>query len=94
MKEGQPAPTAELAARKTEIDRVRTRYLQLHERTQPFRDAEDLARLGRAARPVVRGPCLSHHCNIAEDPSRGDLWLELKRLSTGQAMTSVATDHP
>ncbi len=93
VKEGQPARCMELAARKTEIDRVRTRFLQLHERTQPFRDAEELASLaGQLGRWFEARVFLT--IATAEDPSRDDLRLELKRLSTGQAMTSVATAHP
>ena len=44
-KEGQPARAAELRRKKAEIDRLLARYLELHDRKQPFRDAAELARL-------------------------------------------------
>ena len=59
-KEGQPAQAAELLRKKAEIDRLRARYEKLYDRNQPIRDAEEMAEPGRAARPQVRGPSLSH----------------------------------
>jgi hypothetical protein len=44
-KDGQPGRAAELQGKRAEVDRLRTRYLKLHERTQPIRDAAELARL-------------------------------------------------
>ena len=44
-KDGQPARAAELRRKKAEIDRLRARYVKLHERKQPIRDAVEMARL-------------------------------------------------
>ena len=42
---GQNARAAELRRKNEDVDRWRTRYLKLHERKQPIRDAVELARL-------------------------------------------------
>ena len=44
-KDGQTARATELRGKKAAIDQWRTRYLNLHERKQPIRDAVELARL-------------------------------------------------
>jgi enediyne biosynthesis protein E4 len=46
-KDGQPARAAELLRRKAEIDHALARYMELHDRKQPFRDAVELARLAK-----------------------------------------------
>ncbi len=89
-KESQAARAAELAGRKMEIDRLRARYLKLHDRTQPVRDAEELAllaeQLGRRFEARVFLTMA-----ISEDPDREDLRLDLERLSARQAMPAVAS---
>ena len=42
---GQTALAVELRRKKEDVDRWRTRYLKLHDRKQPIRDAVELARL-------------------------------------------------
>jgi tetratricopeptide (TPR) repeat protein len=81
---------ADLVGKKTKIDRLRARYLKLHDRTQPIRDAEDLARLaeqlgGRFEARVFLTMAIS------EDPAREDLRLDLERLSASQAMPLVVS---
>ena len=44
-KDGQPARAAEFLNKKAEIDQALARYLKLHDRKQPIRDAVELARL-------------------------------------------------
>lgn len=44
-KDGQPARAAELLRKKADIDLALTRYLKLHDRKQPIRNAVELARL-------------------------------------------------
>jgi thioredoxin-like negative regulator of GroEL len=44
-KDSQPARAAELLRKKADIDRSLARYMKLHERKQPIRDAVKLARL-------------------------------------------------
>jgi tetratricopeptide (TPR) repeat protein len=46
-KDGQPARAAELLRRKAELGRSLARYLKLHDRNQPLRDAVELARLAK-----------------------------------------------
>ena len=78
----------DLPGRGAETDRLRARYAQLHERTQPFRDAEELAglaeRLGRSfeARAFLT-------LAVSENPDRQDLRLELRRLSRAQPPASA-----
>ena len=44
-KDGQPARAAELLRGRADIARALARYLKLHDRKQPIRDAVELARL-------------------------------------------------
>jgi tetratricopeptide (TPR) repeat protein len=47
QKDGQPARAAELLRQKAEVDRALARYIKLHDRKQPLRDAAELARLAK-----------------------------------------------
>jgi enediyne biosynthesis protein E4 len=85
-KGSQPARAADLVGKKTKIDRLRARYLNLHDRTQPIRDAEDLARLAeQLGRRFEARVYLT--IAISEDPAREDLRLDLERLSARQQDT-------
>jgi tetratricopeptide (TPR) repeat protein len=71
---------AELVRKKSGIERMRTRYLKLHDRQQPLRDAVELARLAEqlGRRCEARGfltVAIAHH------PDRQDLKRDLARLS-------------
>jgi enediyne biosynthesis protein E4 len=77
---GQPARAAEWLRRRAEIDRLKARYERLFDRTQPFRDAVEMAhlaeRLGRAFE--ARGFLA---VATSEHPDREDLRRDLERLS-------------
>jgi Flp pilus assembly protein TadD len=79
-KDSQPAFAAQYRGKKSEIDGQRERYLKLHDRTQPIRDAVELARLAeQLGRPFEARVFLS--IAISEDPHRADLRRDLERLS-------------
>jgi thioredoxin-like negative regulator of GroEL len=89
-KESQPARAADLGGKKTRIDRLRARYLKLHDRTQPIRDAEVLARLAeQLGRRFEARAFLT--IAVSEDPAREDLRLDLERFSASQAMPLVVS---
>ena len=83
-KHGEPTRAAELGRIKAELARLLARYLKLHERNQPIRDAEELAGLAEALgrRFEARG-----FLTIAtsEDPARADLRQRLRQLSAAPA---------
>jgi enediyne biosynthesis protein E4 len=79
-KDGQPARVTELQRQKDEIARDTTRYQQLYERTQPIRDAEEMAHLAmRLGRTFEARVFLT--LAISEEPERIDLRQELARLA-------------
>ena len=69
--ESQPARVADLVGKKTKIDRLRARYLKLHDRTQPIRDAEDLARLAEQLGRRFEARVYLYHSNIRRPRARG-----------------------
>ena len=81
---GHPDQAAEFTNRKAELERLLVRYLKLHDRVQPIRDAVELAhlaeRLGRTfeARVFVS-------LAIAATPERDDLRRDLERLNRSSA---------
>ena len=76
---GQPDRAAEFRARKAEIDRLTARYLELYERVQPIRDAEELAELAeKLGRPFEARVFL--HLALLEEPERVDLRRNSERL--------------
>jgi tetratricopeptide (TPR) repeat protein len=83
-KETQFARAAELVRKKADLDRLRARYLKLHDRTQPIRDAVELARLAeQLGRRFEARVFLT--IALSEDPARDDLRQDLERLSTNLA---------
>jgi hypothetical protein len=77
--EGRPAQADELRSQRREIVQIRARYQKLHERKQPIRDAQEMARLaGRLGREFEARAFLT--IAIAQDPGRVDLRHELIRL--------------
>jgi predicted Zn-dependent protease len=75
----QPALIDELRRKKSEIQRLEGRYLMLHRRKQPTRDAEELARLaGRLGRRFEARAFLT--VAAAMDPGREDLRADLARI--------------
>ncbi len=78
-KAGQPERGAELGRQKNEIERLEARYQKLHDRNQPIRDAEEIARLatklglGFEVRAFLT-------IAVAANPRRNDLRAELRRL--------------
>jgi Tfp pilus assembly protein PilF len=91
--EGQNAQADDLARQRADVGRLRARYLKLHERKQPFRDAPELARLaeqlGRRfeARVFVT-------IALSEDPARRDFRQDLRRLSAASASVTLAGPQP
>jgi hypothetical protein len=86
--DGKPARAAELRRKKVEIDRLRARYETLHARTQPIRDAVEMAHLAeQLGRRFEARAFLT--LAASEDPDRQDLRRDLARLAP-----DPATDHP
>ena len=79
-KENQPDRAAALRRARTECERLLAQYRKLHDRNQPIRDAEGLARLAEAlGRPFESRVFLT--IAIWEDPDRADLRQRLRQLS-------------
>jgi tetratricopeptide (TPR) repeat protein len=90
-KEGQIARAAELVRKKAKIDRLLARYRELYDRTQPFRDAVELARLAeQLGRRFEARVFLT--IALLEEPAREDLRHDLGRLSA--TPESVAQTRP
>ena len=71
QKDGQPARAAELSRKKAEIDRLRSSLREtLRSETTHSRRGGD-GPPGRAARPRVRGPSLSHRGDLGRPRPRG-----------------------
>jgi tetratricopeptide (TPR) repeat protein len=86
-KEGEAALAAQFRDKKADVERLRARYLKLHDRRQPIRDAEELARLAeQLGRRFEARVFLS--IAISEDPERADLRRDLARLSTRRMATA------
>jgi tetratricopeptide (TPR) repeat protein len=78
--EGRPAQADELRSQRREIVQIRARYQKLHERKQPIRDAEEMARLaGQLGREFEARGFLT--IAIAADSDREDLRSALSRLN-------------
>jgi predicted Zn-dependent protease len=76
---GEPGRADEWERRKAEVERLESRFLELHRRNQPVRDAEELARIaGRLGRSFEARAFLT--VAVAADPDRADLRAELDRL--------------
>ncbi len=80
--EGQPARAAELLRKKLEIDRLRARYEKLHKRSQPVRDAVEMAHLAEQLGRVFEARAFLTLAT-SEDPDRADLRRHLERLTPG-----------
>jgi enediyne biosynthesis protein E4 len=84
---GDSARAAELRREQDEVRRLLARYEFLHDRTQPLRDAVEMAgtaeRLGRTFEARVFLTLA-----IAEDPDRADLRRALERLDREAAVTT------
>jgi len=79
VKDGQPERAVELRRKKIEIDRLQARYLKLHERYQPRRDAAEMARLAeQLGRRFEAKAFLT--VAVAVNPDRTDLRSDLSRL--------------
>ncbi len=78
-KDGQPARAAKFLHKKDDIDPLRERYQKLYDRTQPMRDAEEMARL---AEQLGRGfeARVFLTLAISDEPEREDLRRDLSRL--------------
>ncbi len=63
-KDHQPDRAAGLVRTRTEFARLLARYRKLHDRNQPIRDAEELARLAETLGRTVRIPRLSDHRDL------------------------------
>jgi tetratricopeptide (TPR) repeat protein len=86
LKEGQHAQAAELIRKKAEVVRLRARYLTLHHRMQPIRDAAELASLAeQLGRRFEARAFLT--VALSEDPGRDDLRRDLARLNEARAIS-------
>jgi hypothetical protein len=78
---GQPRRAAEILRKKFEVERIRARYMSLHERKQPIRHAVEMAHLAeRLGRTFEARAFLT--VAISEDADRRDLWRDLARLGS------------
>src|SRR5262249_57198735 len=78
---GQPTRVAEILRRRREIERIRARYLRLHERKQPIRDAVEMAHLAEKLGRIFEARAFLTVA-ISEDPDRRDLRHDLARLGS------------
>ena len=86
---GQPEEAAELCRKKCDIERLRARYEELHERKQPFRDAVEMAHLAeQLGREFEARAFLT--VAISEDPEREELRYDLGRMSSRSSATIAA----
>ena len=92
---------AALLRKTSEIERVQARYVKLHERKQPIRDAVELAHLAEQLGRIFEARGFLTVA-ISEDPDREDLRNDLARLRPGSTQTPagsqtlaelVAADH-
>jgi hypothetical protein len=85
-KVGQPEAAGELRRKKADIERLRARYNKLHERNQPFRDAEEMAHLAeQLGREFEARAFLT--VAVSEDPQREELRQELGRVKSQSPAT-------
>ena len=90
-KDGRSADAAELLQEAVEIDRIRARYVKLHERGQPIRGAVEMARLAeRLGRRFEARAFLI--LAISEDPDREDLRRDLQRLDSAPERSPGVSD--
>jgi enediyne biosynthesis protein E4 len=87
-KDAQSARAAELIRKKADIERLLARYLKLHNRQQPIRDAVELARLAeQLGRRFEARVFLT--IAISEEPARADLRDDHGRLNTTRATVVI-----
>ncbi len=79
VREGKLTDVAELRRKKTEIDQLQARYRELYERTQPARDAVEMARLAYQLGQWFEARAFLTVA-AAVDPDRVDLHNDLARL--------------
>jgi hypothetical protein len=82
-KKGQPALAAEVIQKRTAARELLDRYMMLHGRKQPIRDAEELARI---AEQLGRGFEARGFLTIAvyQEPGRNDLREKLRAFDPGR----------
>jgi predicted Zn-dependent protease len=91
--QGEPGPEAEWEHRKAELERLESRFKELHRRNQPLRDAAELARIAeRLGRLFEARAFLT--VAVAADPDRADLRAELDRLSRPDRRRDAAPAGP
>ena len=79
VRNDQPDRAGELRRAKTEIEKIRARYQQLHKRHQPSRDAAEMARLAEQLGQWFEAKAFLTVA-IAADPDRAGLRRDLARL--------------
>jgi enediyne biosynthesis protein E4 len=78
-KDGQRARAEAILSRKAEIERLRARYVKLHERKQAIRDAVEMARLAEQLGCAFEARVFLT-LELSEDPDREDIRHDLERL--------------
>jgi enediyne biosynthesis protein E4 len=78
-KAGRPERGAELRRQKSAIEALQVRYEELYQRNQPFRDAEEMARLAAKLGNSFEAKAFLTIA-VAENPGRNDLRTELLRF--------------
>jgi enediyne biosynthesis protein E4 len=84
---GEPARAGDLQRKRAEIGRLRVRYARLYDRTQPIRDAVEMAEIAEQLGRTFEARVFLTLA-LAEDPERLDLRHALMRLSQGPARST------
>jgi enediyne biosynthesis protein E4 len=79
VEQGEPDRAAKLRRRKAELDGFQSRYLKLHQRNQPLRDAAEMTQLADRLGQRFEARIFATLA-VAVDPDRDDLRRELARL--------------
>ena len=91
-KAGQPARVVELKGKEAEIERVRTRYRELYERTQHVRDAEEMSHLAEQLGRTFEARVFLTLA-ISQEPERADLRRDLERLIQSHAAVAPGSNR-
>jgi enediyne biosynthesis protein E4 len=91
--QGEPSRAAEWEHHKAELERLQSRFQELHRRNQPLRDAAELARIAeRLGQSFEARAFLT--VAVAVDPDRADLRAELDRLNRSDRQRDSASAEP
>ena len=84
---GQRDPIAKVVGKKADIERMKERFIKLHERNQPVRDAVEMAHLAEQLGSAFEARVFLTVA-IGEDPDREDLRQDLQRVAKSPKMVA------